>query len=273
MDDALKEAMEMESKEAMEMEGLEEKKPAAKKKTKQQSATRKSPRKSTPSAKAKLAKGEDLETEDGPCDDKELVDKMAGQDRTTKKKKKSTKKKKQQKKTKSGSDPNDPGGDDSDVEDDEDDIFHDDPGESPEERQAWLNRVKDANIKPATRYGYHLSQRRMVVYFTRHEEMSQRLLRPEVSDAILSLPEGRKLQTRKKKKAGEFVNLASKDFHPVNLHALTADDFLSYLLATTTSKAGFYRRSYGSDRSALMNLFVKCGVLPSDEFLRDLRPQ
>ena len=135
-----------------------------------------------------------------------------------------------------------------------------------------MKKVMSACIDDSTRYGYRLTQRKLLVHiWKKGKAMRERLLNKKVISDLDAVDGGKGVHTRRLGKALDIMSEASSNFQPIKLQALTAADFLGYLRTLSDTKNHQYRKSYGDCRSGLMNLFVECREIPSQEFLPDLK--
>jgi len=149
-----------------------------------------------------------------------------------------------------------------DVEDEEDDeeadTHWDDNG---------IDAVYESNIVDAARSGYHNGNRRLAVwiykqYITTDEDIYRQLLHDDQFTAIEN--------NVSKNNIKSIIARASQTYHPINLHLLTVDHFINFLLSLKTPGEYLSKSGYGGIRSSLFDLFRETKIKPSEDFKADL---
>lgn len=148
------------------------------------------------------------------------------------------------------------------------------------EYQAMVEDVMEDYIDKGTRYNYRLNQRRFVVYLylkgsgasARATEL-RKLLHPNLVQVLDDVgARGHRGYLKDLREAAQKqLNLASKDYHPIDLQNLDPRVFLEYLLSLTDVKNNEYFKSYGGHRSGLTQLFTQCEVSPTKPFLQKMK--
>jgi hypothetical protein len=148
------------------------------------------------------------------------------------------------------------------------------------EYQAMVQEVMDDYIDKGKRYNYRLNQRRFVVYLylkgsgagTRAMELRSllHLTLFQVLDGVGARSHRGYLKDLREA-AQTQLDLASKDYHPIDLQKLDPKVFLEYLLSLTDVKNNEYFKSYGGHHSGLTQLFMQCEVPPTKPFLQKMK--
>jgi hypothetical protein len=140
----------------------------------------------------------------------------------------------------------------------------DDDDEADEAVQDEINRVMNSNIEASTRYGYQLTQRKMILHFYKKtKKLRTHLLHVDTEAALDLVAIGKGVESRLLEAAMEEAKRASSDFAPIILENLEPKHFIGYLLSLSDTGSSHYRRNYGDCRSGMTNLFTTCGVVPS----------
>jgi hypothetical protein len=90
----------------------------------------------------------------------------------------------------------------------------------------------NSNIENNTRYGYQLTQRKMILHFYKKPQQLRRLLlHPDTEAALDRVAMGKGIENRRLEAAMEEAKRASPDFRPILLENLRPEHFIGYLLS------------------------------------------